>query len=200
MFDRDDLPQRISHRLTHTDVTPLQENFPPDFFNSPPKAAAVLMPLIRKQDGWHFLFIRRTQHDKDRHSGQVAFPGGQVDPDDKNSYATALREAHEEIGLQSHAVDVLGSLNSYRTISNFQVTGVVAQITSAFRASPDPREVDRVFTIPLKWLANPGNLERRPRLLPGMQQQTDVLYYRRYDNELLWGVTARLVESIIRVL
>ncbi|OOY59499.1 NUDIX hydrolase [Solemya velum gill symbiont] len=200
MFDRDDLPQRLSHRLTQADVTPLQENFPGDFFNSPPKAAAVLMPLVRKDDGWHFLFIRRSLHDKDKHSGQVAFPGGQVDPGDRDSHATALREAHEEIGLQSNAVDVLGSLNSYRTISNFEVTGVVAQVTSAFTASPDPREVDRVFTIPLEWLANPDNLERRPRLLHGMQQQTDVLYYRRYDNELLWGVTARLVDSVIRVL
>ena len=198
MFDNDLLPEYINEKLLSSVLQPEQDSYPTGFFNTPPRPAAVLMPLIRKEDGWHFLFIRRTQHEKDRHSGQVAFPGGHVDAGDKTIESAALREAEEEIGLRPSNVRLLGKLGSYHTISNFEVTGVLAHVHTAFDPQPDKSEVDRIFTIPLSWLATPENLERRPRLLPGLKNEMDVLYYKEYDNELLWGITARLVESFMR--
>ena len=198
MFDHEALPDFVMQSLGSTRLKPEeQESFPENFFTSPPKPAAVLMPLIQKDDGWHLLFIRRTEHEDDRHSGQVAFPGGHVDATDSTIHSAALREAHEEIGLPPDKVRLLGDLESYRTITNFEVTGVVGHVTEEFKLQPDPLEVDRIFSIPLQWLAHPDHLERRPRLLPGLEKKMDVLYYQRYDDELLWGITARLVHSFM---
>lgn len=197
MMDDPLLPLLLSRRLAAGTAAPDAEPFPPGFFASPPRPAAVLVPLVRHPDGWHLLFIRRALHAGDRHSGEVAFPGGQVDTRDPSSEAAALREAEEEIGLAPDNVSVLGKLGAYRTVTNFRVTPVVGHILGPFTPRPDAREVSRVFSIPLGWLADPANLERRPRRLPGTETTIDVLYYRRFDGELLWGVTARLVAGFV---
>ena len=90
--------------------------------------AGVLVPLIRDDDEWRVIYIRRAQHEQDHHSGQVAFAGGKHEPQDADLEATALREAHEEIGLHPDQVNVLGHLNFHYSITRFKITPVVAEV------------------------------------------------------------------------
>ena len=196
-LDETDLPRLIRRQLSSDEACPPADAFPKGFFTAPPRPAAVLVPLIRESGRWRLVFIRRARAAGDSHSGQVAFPGGHVEAADTTVEATALREAREEIGLSPSNVAVLGCLGTERTITNFSVTPVVGEIREPFDAVPEPREVDRIFTIPLAWLADPANVERRARQLAGTGRKLDILYYRPYDGELLWGVTARLVARLL---
>ncbi|MDH3712731.1 MAG: CoA pyrophosphatase [Gammaproteobacteria bacterium] len=172
----------------------------PDFLIGPPKPAAVLVPLAWFEDAWHVVYIRRAISDRDHHSGQVAFPGGRVEAQDKTSENAALREAHEEIGLQPRSACVLGRLPAYHTITNYRVVPVVATIDWPYVFDLAEDEVGRVFTIPLDWLADTSNYEVRPRdkVIPG--KPVTVVYYRHYDGELLWGATARITLSLLDAL
>ncbi|MBX2824943.1 MAG: CoA pyrophosphatase [Gammaproteobacteria bacterium] len=170
------------------------------------RVAAVLLPLIWSEDQWQLLFIRRTENRNDRHSGQVAFPGGAKDPQDNSSIATALRETEEEIGVQSGDIKVLGELEIYTTSSLYQVTPVVAHMNWPVPVTPAPDEVARVFSIPLDWLQNQDNFEIRSRELQSVEPGDDrvyrhpVIYFDRYDGELLWGASARMTLNFIRAL
>lgn len=197
MFDDDNLPTLISKRLRDSIAAPDAEPFPERYFSRPAQPAAVLMPLVRQTEGWHLVLIRRALDVRDRHSGEVALPGGRVERGDANVESAALREASEEIGLDAMNVRLLGRMAPYRSVSNFRITPVVAQVLAPFEPRPDPREVARVFSIPLQWLADPRNLERRSRQLDGTELHIEVLHYRPYAGEHLWGVTARLVDGLI---
>ena len=188
-----------SHLKALPRTGPINE-FPDAFFDRPPRRAAVLIPFLRQDDNWHLLFIHRTENDGDRHSGQVAFPGGAVDPEDISLKDAALREANEEIGLLSRDVQILGQLNDFITISNYHVTPFVGVIPWPYPISPSPDEVLRVFTIPLEWLADPNNHRTKTHEIPGMENQIPVIFFDEYDGEMLWGVSARftlyLMESL----
>jgi 8-oxo-dGTP pyrophosphatase MutT (NUDIX family) len=150
----------ISRRLAHPAPLPEPEWALPE--THPPKPAAVLLPLFRHKARWHLLFIRRARNRNDRHSGEVAFPGGRIEPEDANARQAAIREANEEIGLAGEAVALLGHMPEYRTSSNFAVNPVVGEIDWPARLRPDPAEVARIFSIPLDWLARPEHHEIRP--------------------------------------
>jgi 8-oxo-dGTP pyrophosphatase MutT (NUDIX family) len=165
-----------------------------------PKPAAVLLPMFRHLDAWHLLFIRRTEHEGDHHSGQVAFPGGGWEPGDADAVATALREAREEIGLDPDRVVLLGALPPMHTVSNFLVTPVVGEIPWPQQLTPDPLEVARVFSIPLAWLADPGNRRVLTWPSPDHPQAREVVFYDEHDGELLWGVSARITVDFLEVL
>ncbi len=179
---------------------PLADPFPESYFSEPAKPAAVLLPLFRDRGEWHLLFIRRSHNDDDRHSGQVAFPGGRIDPSDADEIHAALREIQEEIGLKARNIRVLGQLSSYRTVSNYQVTPVVAEIEWPLELVPDPAEVSRIFSIPLRWLAEPLNRRVNQRHLHGFGVSMPVHYFERYDDELLWGVTAKITVGFLKLL
>ncbi len=166
----------------------------------PPKPAAVLVPLAWFEGAWHVVYIRRAVSARDHHSGQVAFPGGRLEPADRTAERAALREAHEEIGLHPRATSVLGRLPAYLTITNYRVIPVVATIDWPYAFDLAEDEVSRVFTIPVAWLADAGNYELRPRdrVIPG--KPVHVIYYRHYDGELLWGATARMTLSLLDAL
>src|SRR5574341_1065804 len=126
------------------------------------KCAAVLVPLVWQDEEWHLLFTRRT--DKvESHKGQVSFPGGACDEGESTPEETALREAEEEIGINPRQVRILGRLANMITITGFRVTPVVGVIPwpMVFRVGKD--EVERVFTIPLEWLAESRNRWEFPR-------------------------------------
>jgi 8-oxo-dGTP pyrophosphatase MutT (NUDIX family) len=173
--------------------------YPLGLLKGDPRPAAVLIPMLRTKDAWHILFTRRTDT-LPEHSGQVAFPGGRSDPGDLSLEATALRETWEEIGLNPSEVQVLGRLNDYLTVTNYRVTPIVGTIPWPFSLTLEKEEVSRVFTIPLDWLADPSNREERLRPLPTPFPPAKVIYFHPYDNEILWGATARFTLALLKIL
>jgi 8-oxo-dGTP pyrophosphatase MutT (NUDIX family) len=159
------------------------------------RQAAVLVPLLRMDNHWSLLFTRRTET-VNSHKGQVSFPGGAADPDDQSPEETALREAFEEIGLLRENVRIFGRLLSRPTISSFLITPVVGRIGWPGDFQVSPQEVSRLFTIPLDWLADPANREERPRTTPSGYYE-NIIYYLPYDDEILWGITARITLDLL---
>lgn len=175
------------------------ERIPPGLISSSPRSAAVLIALLRNRNSWHVLFTRRTDS-LPEHSGQVAFPGGRADPEDQSPIETALRESSEELGINPGDVLVLGQLRQLHTISDYCVTPVVGRINWPYDFHPAEKEVSRVFTIPLAWLATPGNHEIRMRQLPQPYDPVPVIYFKHYSGELLWGVSARITLNLLHAL
>jgi 8-oxo-dGTP pyrophosphatase MutT (NUDIX family) len=166
-----------------------------DLLGSETKCAAVLIPLTRFGDEWHLLYTRRG--DKvETHKGQVSFPGGACDPGEQTPEQTALREAQEEIGILAQDVRVLGRLTPMITITSFRVTPVVGVVPWPYTFRVEYAEVARVFTIPLAWLADKSN--RWEMSLPG--RKFGLIVYHPYDSELLWGATALMTDTFLKVL
>ena len=159
------------------------------------KCAAVLIPLVLDGGGWHILYTRRTYR-VESHKGQVSFPGGACDEQETTAEETALREAREEIGIDPSKIRVLGRLSSMITITTFQVTPVVGVIPwpTVFRLNEN--EVERIFTVPIDWLADAGN--RWEFNFPGRHRS--VIVYHPFDGELVWGATARMTVDFLQVI
>lgn len=166
----------------------------------PMREAAVLVPLVHTAGEWQLLFIRRARDERDRHSGQVAFPGGAREALDADAGATALREANEEIGLAADRVTLLGELAPYVTISDYRVTPVVGHVTWPSPLTLQRSEVARAFLIPLAWLGRRENLTLRARreMDPGSARRHPIIVFEPYDGETLWGATARMTVNFIR--
>ncbi|MFT4193278.1 NUDIX hydrolase, partial [Ottowia sp.] len=131
----------------------------PRFTDRAPAAAAVLVPLVERPGGLTVLLTERTAH-LSTHSGQVAFPGGKVDPQDVDAADAALREAEEEVALPRGFVEVIGQLPVYVTGTQFIVTPVVALVRPGFVLHPNPDEVAHAFEVPLAFLMNPAHHRR----------------------------------------
>lgn len=194
----EEIARRLAVAAAHPKPRP--SPYPKAILRGDPTPAAVLIPFLEWEGAWHLLFIRRTAPPEDRHGGQVAFPGGRRDPSDANAAANALREAQEEVGIRPDDVRILGELEPTLTISNYLVTPVVGVIPWPYPLQPDPAEVARVFTIPLAWLADPANREVQPRRLPGPYPPIEVIYFRPYDGEVLWGASARITCFLLEAL
>lgn len=154
-----------------------------------PIPAAVLVPLVNRPGGTTVLLTQRTDH-LHKHAGQISFPGGRVDPDDIDRVDTALRETAEEIGLPRHRVETLGFLPDYDIATGFRVTPVVGWVEPPFDLSPDPFEVADVFEVPLTFLLDPSNYERREALRDGQLRRFFVVPYERRN---IWGATAGML-------
>lgn len=174
--------------------------YPPGLLIKELRCAAVLIPFAWIDDAWHILMIHRSANNSDPHSGQVGFPGGGVHPTDKDAEMTALRETEEELAIRATDVRLLGRLNDYLTITNYQVTPIIGIIPWPYPIIPDKREVTRAFTIPLGWLADPDNYEERRRELPQPYAPIPVIYYNEFRGETLWGVSARIMIGLINIL
>jgi 8-oxo-dGTP pyrophosphatase MutT (NUDIX family) len=192
----------IKRRLasTHSVIQPAESPYPIDFFDSDPNPAAVLIPFLKKENNWHILYIRRTVVAHDRHSGQVAFPGGRADISDRNAEDTAIREAHEEIGIGPADIQILGRLRDMLTITNYRVTPVVGVIPWPFEFRPQENEVARIFSIPLTWLADPANRSVRMRGTQVLGKPVPVIHYHNFDGEILWGASARITLLLLEAL
>ena len=162
------------------------------------RKAAVLIPLFWQGGEWHLLFTRRSEGVND-HKGQVSFPGGAIEANDKNVYQAALREAYEEIGLEAKDAEILGRLKDYLTISDFVISPVVALIKWPFDVLINPEEVDRVFSVPLTFLGDPKNIETRQYTFKD-KTRTRVFYFADFDGEMVWGITARITVRLLKVL
>jgi 8-oxo-dGTP pyrophosphatase MutT (NUDIX family) len=181
---------------------PQKAPYPPEVLSpsgEEPRRAAVLIPLLFEDEEWRILFTRRTDHLAE-HSGQVAFPGGRSEPGDASPEDTALREAREEIGLVPDKVRILGRTDSFITITNYCVTPVVGLIDWPFDVQLDLNEVSRVFTIPLSWLEDRRNYEILERKLPDPYPPVDVIYFKPYEEEILWGVSAQIMLNLLEIL
>jgi 8-oxo-dGTP pyrophosphatase MutT (NUDIX family) len=157
-------------------------------------AAAVLVPIVDHPSGLTVIFTKRTSHLK-AHSGQVSFPGGRAEPEDPTPEFTALREAQEEIGLAMERVEVLARLPDYLTRTGFRVTPVVGLIVPPLDLTPDPREVEEVFELPLAFLLDPKNHQRRTREIQG---RTVSYYELMYQDRSVWGATAGMLITLYR--
>ncbi|MGB3024767.1 CoA pyrophosphatase [Paradevosia shaoguanensis] len=158
---------------------------PPD---RPPVAAAVLISLIHRPEGLTVLYTERSA-DLRSHSGQVAFPGGKIDPTDTGPAAAALREAFEEVGMLASDARILGFMPHYYTGSNYLITPVVAEVHPSGLFVPNPSEVDSLFEVPLAKLASEvayGTFRVRRN---GQEHSTLQI---EHEGHRIWGITANL--------
>lgn len=160
------------------------------------RQAAVLVPIIAHADGPSLLLTRRTDT-VGTHRGQVAFPGGRVDPEDADRVATAVREADEEIGLRLHDLDVLGALDDVVARGQTVVTPVVAMVRGRPTFVPSPHEVARIFTIPISDLQIAEGWRTQPVTWKG---RVWPMYFFDYDGETLWGVSAYITLKLLSLL
>ncbi len=160
------------------------------------REAAVLVGLVRREQGLHALLTQRTDTLR-HHAGQVSFPGGRLEPEDGGPLRAALREAFEEIGLAPAQAVPLGYLDPLATITGYRVTPVVAMLDPAFRPVPDPGEVADVFEVPLTFLMAPDSLRRVDIEFGGR-----VRHVLEYDvpadapGRRIWGVTASILLNL----
>lgn len=211
-------PQSYIDEGLHRDSDmPLDTDTTTDVAANRLRNAAVLIPLVYEKDEWHILFIRRADNKRDRHSGQVAFPGGAMEAADNNSaLSTALRETFEEIGIPNTLIKPAQELSAYITISNYSVTPVVGVISWPTELTLQTEEVSRAFTIPLDWLRDRNNFTLRPRSevdrnIPNTAVNNatgndtaarphPIVVYQEYDGEILWGATARMTLNFLQAL
>lgn len=155
------------------------------------KDAAVLIAVVDHDDDARVIFTQRTSSLR-KHSGQIAFPGGKLDPDETPEYA-ALREAEEEIGLARHFVDVIGHLPSIPVLSGFRITPVLSVVRTGFELTLNPDEVESVFDVPLSFLMDPQNHVRERGMFRNLQRNYYVL---PFQDRRIWGITAGIVRSV----
>jgi 8-oxo-dGTP pyrophosphatase MutT (NUDIX family) len=158
---------------------------------APVQRAAVLVPVVARESPTVLLTQRSAALPV--HAGQIAFPGGKLDPADPDPLATALREADEEIGLSAGFVDPLGYLDPYLSGTGFRIVPVVALISPAFELRLNPAEVDEAFEVPLDFLMTPENHARHSREWKGLQRS---FYAIPYQERYIWGVTAGILRGL----
>ncbi len=162
----------------------------------PLTAAAVLIPIVERASGLTVLLTQRTAHLRD-HAGQVSFPGGRCEPDDATPVDTALREAHEEVGIEPSQVEVLGCLPDYVTGTGFRVTPVVGLVRPPLDLRLDDFEVADVFEPPLDFLLDAANHQRHKLEVRGMLREYWAV---PWQDRYIWGATAGMLVSLHRFL
>ncbi len=158
--------------------------------------AAVLVPLVERPEGFQVLLTQRTPH-LSAHAGQIALPGGRVEPDDKDAVHAALRETEEEIGLSPSRIEVLGRLDTYITGTGYEIVPVVGLVREPFSLRLDPEEVTESFEVPLSFILDRANHKRETRQLRNVMRTFFVL---PYENRYIWGATASMLVNLAEVL
>ncbi len=176
-------------RFHHAKMVLPEADYP---LRAPGKPAAVLLPIIERQEELTVLFTQRAAHLK-HHAGQVSFPGGKKESEDNDLLATALRETQEEIGLDARHIKVVGNLPIYRTVSKFEVVPYIALVSPTFELKLDKNEVAEVFEVPLSYLMDQNNhlihwVERK--------RQRHPIYFIPWQNKNIWGATAAFVRHL----
>lgn len=194
MQDEDALIERITGRLLREPEpfaagADMQPDWVPDIpHGRPPVHAAVLIALVRRADGLSILYTERSPELRS-HSGQIAFPGGKVDPTDTGAADAALREAWEEVQLQRDDARVLGYMPLYYTGTNYLITPVVAVVEPHAPFIPNPGEVRSVFEVPLDYLMQPGSFSTFHIRRNGREHST---WQIQHSGLVIWGITANL--------
>ena len=154
--------------------------------------AAVLVPLVPREDGLHVLLTQRTAHLKD-HPSQISFPGGRVEGGDQDRIGTALREAEEEIGIAREHVTILGALPDYDMPSGFRISPIVGWIEPPFTLKLDPVEVESAFEVPLAYLLDVSNHQYRRYEFNGRERDYLAM---PYAGRYIWGATAGIIQRL----
>ena len=200
-------PGALRGRFKNPPIWTPEHSVEKKFENRQPAKAAVLMPLVMR-DELMLLLTQRTTN-LSTHSGQVALPGGRTDETDTDAADTALREANEEIGLPRSHAEVLGTLPIYVTGTAYIITPVVALVKPGFVLRPNPGEVADVFEVPLAYLMNPANHRRHAVEFDGLMREWLSMPYldasvRQGDGQsterFIWGATAGMLRNLYRFL
>ena len=196
-------PQALRQRFRHPPVWAPEHSVEKKFSNREPALAAVLLPLVMRDE--LTLLLTERAGNMSTHSGQIALPGGKTDETDHDAVDTALREAHEEIGLAREHVEVLGILPTYVTGTAFIITPVVALVRPGFALQPSPSEVADIFEVPLRYLMDPSNHQRHEFEVDGVLRQWLSMPYTGDEGmdakeRYIWGATAGMLRNLYRFL
>lgn len=156
------------------------------------RPAAVLVALADGTMGPELVLTKRSSALR-HHPGQIAFPGGKQDPGDPSSEATALREAHEEIGLDPAQVELIGRMPTHETVTGFAITPIIARINGPFTPIPETGEVEEVFRVPFTHVADPARFRIERRIWQG---QWRAYYTVPWGPYYIWGATARILRGL----
>lgn len=173
------------------DAAPAPDWVPDIPHSRPPVAAAVLIALVRRPEGVSILYTERSP-DLRSHSGQIAFPGGKIDPTDHDAGDAALREAWEEVALDRHDARILGYMPLYYTGTNYLITPVVAVVDPHAPFVPNPSEVRSVFEVPLDYLMTAESYSTFHIRRNGREHST---WQIEHSGLVIWGITANLTRQ-----
>ena len=165
-------------------------------------AAAVLVPIISNDEGYKILLTHRSPTLED-HAGQISFPGGRIDNQDKSPKSTALREANEEIGINENSVEILGHLDAYATATGFRILPIVSIIKESFDIKINPIEVESIFYLPMKFLMNPENHKKEMGTYKRQSTSYKIEYEYNvipYEKHQIWGATAAMLINLYQTL
>ncbi|MCC3306471.1 CoA pyrophosphatase [Sneathiella sp. HT1-7] len=160
--------------------------------NLPFTPAAVLVPIVLRREGPTVILTRRATH-LSKHAGQISFPGGRADEGDENAVATALRESQEEISLDPKLVEVVGTLTTYVTVTQYSVTPVVGLVEPTFDLRPEAGEVSEIFEVPLDFLLDQANRKKHSGFRDGVER---FWYAIPFGDYYIWGATAGMIKDL----
>lgn len=184
-FDAGDLASRLIPHLAHDDETTEEQ--------STLTPSAVLVPLLDGKEGPSLLFTRRSRRMPD-HAGQIAFPGGIHEATDADLRATALRESVEEVDVELDRIEIIGALDRVSTLAKYRIQPYLALWPAGDYGPGSPEEVERVFQVPLSWLANPANENRVEIDLPGRRLAVPAWVW---EGETIWGATRFITVDLL---
>lgn len=159
-------------------------------------SSAVLVPLIKKKKDFHVLFTRRTDQVRD-HKNQISFPGGVREKADRSLKMTALRESHEEIGLDPDQVEIMGKLADLYTPTGYRISPFVGVILRPLRLVPNPHEIQEIIQVPMNHLLEPKNMTLQKAEF--FNREFDIPYF-RYKQHTIWGATGRITLELLDIL
>ena len=158
------------------------------------RTAGVLVPIVERPAGPMLLLTLRAKS-LSQHAGQIAFPGGRVDPGDADVVETALRETREETGIDRSFITPLGGLDAVESVTEFLMFPVVARVREGFATVANPAEVEAIFEVPFAFVMDTANHVRKSGTFAGVARDYYSITYGDYD---IWGATARILVNLSR--